>query len=255
MEETKRRLYVERDGFFTEASMLFMALAIVFRLIGSLGRWSELQYMVTQVALPVFSGLLFVVFLLAFSRRAFWTTVIPVVIGVVFFIFRIMEVENEWQKVGCISLYVVIAVFYAMAFSHKSLKWVLAAILGAAFLYHVVILDVPVLMNLEKPVLFVDGMQELSVLAIMLSLLCVSLAMKMPAKPAKPAEPAAPEKPAEPGKSAEPAKPAQPAPAPEEPQAAPQEPPIVLADPQPTVLVEEIPVPQSPAGEHGTENP
>ena len=91
--------------------------------------------------------------------------------------------------------------------------------------------------------------------AIMLSLLCVSLAMKMPAKPAKPAEPAAPEKPAEPGKSAEPAKPAQPAPAPEEPQAAPQEPPIVLADPQPTVLVEEIPVPQSPAGEHGTENP
>ena len=51
MEETKKKLYVEPDGFWTEASILFMALAIVFRLIGSIGRWDELPYLVTLVAL------------------------------------------------------------------------------------------------------------------------------------------------------------------------------------------------------------
>ena len=100
MSETKRKLYVERDGFCTEASMLLMALAIVFRLIGSIGRWDDMNYLMTQLALPVFSGLLFLLCLLLFSRRAFWTTVIPVVLGVAFFVFRIMEVENEWQKVS-----------------------------------------------------------------------------------------------------------------------------------------------------------
>ncbi len=251
MEETKRRLYVEKDGFFTEASMLFMALAVVFRIIGSIGRWEDMHYLVTQVALPVFSGLVFLVCLLAFSKRAFWTTVIPVVFGVVFFIFRIMSVESEWQKVCCIALYVVVAVLYAMAFSMKGLKWILAAILGAAFAVHVIWLDLPVLLNLETPVLFVDGMQEMSVLAIMLSLLSVSLAMKLPEKAAAPAqpEPSAPvmEQTATPVPVDEPEPAVIPA---EEPVSAEPELPVILAEPAPAYPVEEIPVPPAePEGE------
>lgn len=221
MSETKRKLYVERDGFCTEASMLLMALAIVFRLIGSIGRWDDMNYLMTQLALPVFSGLLFLLCLLLFSRRAFWTTVIPVVLGVAFFVFRIMEVENEWQKVACIVLYMVIVVLYAMCFSHKNLKWLLAAVLLLAFAYHVGIEDLPVLMDLKNPVSFVDGMQEMSVLAIMLSLMFVCLAMKTTggkakAEPAEPA-PAAPETEpaAEQEKKAEPLA-AEPAPIPEQ---------------------------------------
>lgn len=223
MSETKRKLYVERDGFCTEASMLLMALAIVFRLIGSIGRWDDMNYLMTQLALPVFSGLLFLLCLLLFSRRAFWTTVIPVVLGVAFFVFRIMEVENEWQKVACIVLYMVIVVLYAMCFSHKNLKWVLAAVLLLAFAYHVAIEDLPVLMDLRHPVSFVDGMQEMSVLAIMLSLMFVCLAMKTTGGKAKtePAvtAPAAPET-----EAAEQEKKAEPAPIPEQiaaPEAAP----------------------------------
>ncbi len=185
MDETRKKLYVERDGFWTEAAMLLIALAVVFRVIGSIGRWEDTRYLLTQVALPVFSGLLFLLCLLFLGKKAFWTTVIPVVLGVVFFIFRIMGVENEWQMVGCIVLYVVVAVLYAMTFSMPKLKWALAGILALAFLYHV-IEDIPELMNLENPVSFVDGMQEMSVLGIMLSLLCASLAMKFPAKVAAP---------------------------------------------------------------------
>ncbi len=196
MGEPKRKLYVERDGFFTEAAMLFLALAVVFRLIGSIGRWEDTRYLLTQVALPAFSGLLFLLCLLFAGKRAFWTTVIPVVLGVVFFIFRSMGVEGEWEMVGWIVLYVVIAVLYAMTFSIPKLKWALAAILSLVFLYHVMLKDVPRLLDLENPVSFVDGMEEMSVLGAVLALLCTSLAMKfppLPAAPAEPLKPAAPE--------------------------------------------------------------
>ncbi len=203
MEGTKRRLYAEPSGFWTEAAILFTALAIVFRLIGSIGRWNDMHYLITMVALPIFSGLLFMLCLLMFSKKAFWTTVIPVVLGVAFFIFVAMTEENELLKVGYIVLYVVIVVFYTMTFSHPKLKWVLALILLLVFAYHVVLKDLPVLMDLEHPVSFVDGVQEMSVLGIILAMLSVSLAMKMPKKPAEeptavPVEPAAPVAPAAP---------------------------------------------------------
>lgn len=185
MEETKKKLYVEKSGFWTEASMLFMVLAMVCRVIGSIGRWGDMHYLVTMVALPVFSGLLFLLCLIAFGKRAFWTTVIPVVIGVVFFVFRAMNVENEWQMVAFIALYVVIVVLYTMTFSHPKLKWVLALVLLLAFAGHVVLQDLPVLMDLENPVSFVEGMQEMSILLLILSLLSVSFAMRMMNKPVK----------------------------------------------------------------------
>ena len=185
MERDKEKLYVERDGFWTEAAMLLIALAVVFRAIGSIGRWEDTRYLLTQVALPAFSGLLFLLCLLLFSRRAFWTTVIPVVLGVVFFIFRAMDVENEWLR-GCwILLYVVIVVLYTMTFSHPKLKWVLALVLLAVFAYHIGVQDLPRLMDLENPVSFVDGMEEMSVLGIILAMLFLSFAMKSGPKPVK----------------------------------------------------------------------
>lgn len=240
MSETKKKLYVNQDGFCAEASMLLMALAIVFRVIGSIGRWGDMNYLLTQVALPVFSGLLFLLFLLLFGKRAFWTTVIPVVLGVAFFVFRIIEVENAWQIVGCIVLYMVIAVLYAMCFSHKNLKWALAALLLLAFAYHVGIEDLPVLMDLKNPVSFVDGMQEMSVLAIILSLFFVCLAMRVEEVPEK-RKAGRKEKAAEPEPPAEPAAPAEPeAPVAEEPPAEPEEAP---AEPE-EAPAEPFPVPE-----------
>lgn len=261
MDETKRRLYVEPDGFCTEAAILFMALAVVFHLIGSIGRWGDMHYLITQVALPVFSGLLLILCLLLFSRRAFWTTVVPVVLGVVFFIFRILEVESEWQMVGCISLYVVIVVLYTMAFSHPKLKWILAMVLLGAFAFHVW-QDLQSLMDVtrEQPVGFVEGMQEMSVLGIMLSMLSLSLAMKMPkvkAVPAPAETPAEEEKLPEegkkkhrkhrPGKEEKKPEPTITEPVPEptpEPEAMPE--PEPTTEPEPELLPEELPENEEP---------
>ena len=225
MEESKKKLYVDRDGFCAEASMLFMMLAMVFRLIGSIGRWGEPLYLISQVALPMIGGLLFLLFVLIAGKKAFWATVIPVLLGVAYFVFQAMEVENELLRVGYIFFYLVIVVLYALTFSQHWMKWLLAAILAAAFLFHVAVLDVPVLMDTEKPVLFLDGMQEMSVLAVILSMLFITLAMRTVEKPVKkkaeksgkkeetPAPEAKPETPAAP--EAKPETPAAPEPKPE----------------------------------------
>ena len=185
MEVTKKKLYVERDGFWTEAAMVFLALAMVFLLIGSIGRWDDKRFLSTQLALPIFCGLLLILCLLLFGKRAFWTTVVPVAMGVVFFVFRAMNMENEWLR-GCwIIVYLVVMVLYAMVFSYPKLKWVLALVLLAVFAYHIGVQDLPKLMDQENPVSFVDGMEEMSVLGIILAMLFLSLAMKSSPKAEK----------------------------------------------------------------------
>ena len=193
MEETKKKLYVERDGFWTEAAIVLVALSMVLRLIGSIGRWEDTRYLTTQIALPIFCGLLLILCLLLFGKRAFWTTVLPVAMGVVFFIFRAMNMENEWQR-GCwIIVYLVIMVLYAMVFSYPRLKWALALVLLGVFAYHIGVQDLPKLMDLEHPVSFVDGMEEMSVLGTILAMLFVSLAMKSAPKKAKKSAESTPE--------------------------------------------------------------
>ena len=49
---------------------------------------------------------------------------------------------------------------------------------GLPFLYHIFIEDLPAIRDTVNPLSFADGMQEMSVLCIMLSLLLISLAMK-----------------------------------------------------------------------------
>ena len=204
MEGTKKKLYVEQDGFWTEAAMVFMALAMVFLLIGSIGRWDDKRFLSTQVALPIFCGLLLILCLILFGKRAFWTTVVPVAMGVVFFIFRAMGMENEWLR-GCwIIVYLVVMVLYAMVFSYPRLKWALALVLLGVFAYHIGVQDLPRLMDAENPVSFVAGMQEMSILGIILAMLFLSLAMKSAPKAAK-NKPETVETPAPEEKEAEPA--------------------------------------------------
>ena len=40
--------------------MVFLALAMIFILIGSIGRWDDSRFLSTRVALPIFCGLLLV---------------------------------------------------------------------------------------------------------------------------------------------------------------------------------------------------
>lgn len=187
MKETRIKFYVERSGFWTEASLIFMALAIVFRVIGCWGLWNDRYFLLTQIILPIASGLLFILLLALLGKHALWTTFLPVLGGVAFFVLKALTFENTTQMLLCLLLYAVVAIVYCgTVFTLIRTKWLLVPLFLLPFCYHVGVEDIARLRDTVNPVTFTAGMQEMSVLAIMLSLLFASLAMKKLVKEPKP---------------------------------------------------------------------
>ena len=184
MEKTEKRskhvkYYVEQEGWATQAAIIFMALSAVLRLVGSVGHWSDSFYVATQIALPLISNLLFILLLVLFGRKALWTTAIPVLAGVVFFILKATTFDSLLHTVLCILLYLLVAILYVgTVFGLIRTKWLLPPLFLLPFLYHVFVEDLAALRDKVNPISFSDGVMELSVLCIMLALFFTGLAMK-----------------------------------------------------------------------------
>ena len=179
MKTEKVRFYTERNSFGVQAMIILMALSIVFRLIGCWGLWNDRSFAIAQIALPIGSALLLMAFIWLFGRRALWLSFIPVILGAVFFIIKSLGFESTVHTVLCILLYsAVIALYTGTVFGVIRTKWILVPLFGLPFLYHIFIEDLPALRNTVKPVSFSGGMQEMSVLCVMLGLFCLSFSMK-----------------------------------------------------------------------------
>ena len=179
MKKEKIKFYVEPKGILAQSSVILMALAVVFRIIGCWGLWTDEFFAVTQIALPIASGLLFIVMLLLLGRHALWATSLPVLLGVAFFILKSFGFESALHTLLCILLYILVAVLYVgTVFGLIRTKWLLVPLFGLPFLYHILVEDLAALRDTAHPVTLTAGLQEISVLCIMLSLLFVSLAMK-----------------------------------------------------------------------------
>ena len=225
-ESGRARFYLDKTGFFAESAMIFFALAIVFRVIGCINMWGSKVDVVMLVLLPVTCCLLMILCILLLGKKGFFLSFIPVLLGVVFFVFKALSFTSWLHTVLCVILYLVIAVVYtATVIGWIRTKWLLPPLLGLPFLYHVCVEDIPVLIHAPDTVTFAAGMQELSVLCIMAALFCVGMGLKKraprqkksrkdaasqpvteyipitPAQPA-PAQPAAPVQPAVPAPAA-----------------------------------------------------
>ena len=179
MKTEKIKFYTERNSFGVQAMIILIALSVAFRVIGCWGLWSDRSFALAQIALPIGSALLLIAFVWLFGKRALWTTFIPVILGAVFFIVKSLGFESMVHTVLCILLYAaVIALYTGTVFGVIRTKWILAALFGLPFLYHIFVEDLPALRDTANPVSFSSGMQEMSVLCIMLGLFCLSLSMK-----------------------------------------------------------------------------
>ena len=179
MKTERVKFYTERNSFGVQAMIILMALSIAFRLIGCWGLWNDRSFALAQIALPIGSALLLMVFVWLFGRRALWMTFVPVILGAVFFIIKSLGFESTVHTVLCILLYAaVIALYSGTVFGLIQTKWILVALFGLPFLYHIFIEDLPALGDTVNPVSFSGGMQEMSVLCIMLGLFCLSISMK-----------------------------------------------------------------------------
>ena len=178
MKTEKIKFYTERNSFGVQAMIILMALSVAFRVIGCWGLWSDRSFALAQIALPIGSALLLIAFVWLFGR-ALWMTFVPVILGAVFFIVKSLGFESMVHTVLCILLYAaVIALYTGTVFGVIRTKWILAALFGLPFLYHIFVEDLPALRDTANPVSFSGGMQEMSVLCIMLGLFCLALSMK-----------------------------------------------------------------------------
>lgn len=225
----KIRFYLDKTGFFAESAMIFLVLAAVFRFFGCWGMWENKGEYVMLTLLPIFCCLLMTLCIILFGRKGFFLSVIPVMLGVVFFIWKALYYPSWVNMVICVVYNLAVAVIYTgTVFGWIPTKWLLVPMFALPFLYRVSVIDIPALSNKAEPVLFSTGMQELSILGILAGMFCAVMALrKRPA--AAPAEKketapaaqseAAPAAPAAQSASAAPAAPAaaEPAPAEKEP--------------------------------------
>ena len=189
--------------------MILLILAAVFRVIGCWGYWNDYVNFL-MLALPVCCCLLLALCILLFGKKGFFLSVIPVLLGVVFFVFKSLSFNSWLHTVLCILLYILVAVIYtATVFGWIGTKWLLPPLFALPFVYHIVIEDLPALNNTAAPVTFAAGMQEMSILCIMAALFCVGMGLKKrPVEPTSveaevvepPAEPVIEEPPVEPEK-------------------------------------------------------
>ena len=178
-ESGRTRFYLDKTGFFAESAMILLAMAIIFRVIGSIGMWGNRVDVIMLVLLPVLCCLLLIVCILVFGKKGFFLSFIPVLLGVVFFVFKSLSFESWLHTVLCVILYVVVAVIYtATVIGWIHTKWLLPPLFGLPFIYHVAVEDIPALIKAPQNVGFADGMQEMSVLCIMAALFCVGMGLK-----------------------------------------------------------------------------
>lgn len=182
MEKAKKpraKFYVDKKGKLVHDAVIFMLLSMIFRLIGCWGSWNDRFYAGTQIVLPLLAGALFVLCLRFLGDKALWSCCLPAVMGAAFFVFRALGFENWVYTALSIACAVLAALVYiGTALGYIRSKWFLPPLFALPFLYHVAVVDVMALRDSAKPVLFSEGMLELSLLCIMLSLLFSSLAIK-----------------------------------------------------------------------------
>ena len=166
-DNARAKFYIDKTGFFAEGAMILLVLAAIFRIIGCWGMWAERIPAMMQIALPVCSCLLLMLCVLLLGKKGFFLSFIPVLLGVVFFVFRSLFFDNMVHTVLCILLYMVVAVVYtATVFGWIRTKWLLPPLFALPFLYHIIVEDLPALNQKAATLLFTNGMQEISVLCI-----------------------------------------------------------------------------------------
>lgn len=175
----RARFYLERSSAWAQICIIFMLLSAIFRLLGVWGLWDDEFFRNTQILLPLCCNLLFALFVFIFGRRGFFLSIIPVLMGVAFFIIKSFGFESSLHTLLCIMLYLAVAIIYSgTVLGLIRTKWLLPPLFGLPFLYHIFVEDLARLRDAVNPMTLSEGLQELSVLCVMVSLFCVGMGLK-----------------------------------------------------------------------------
>ena len=181
LKKNRIKYYIEKDGIFCHGTIIFLALSCVFCLIGSIGKWDDEFFIISQVALPVVCSLVFILFLILLGRKLLWLTCLPAVFMLAFFVIKSSEYNSLTYTIISIALSVISVFLYsAVSIGWLRKKWLLILTLTVGFFYHLYVKDYRTLMLLDpdNSISFSGVMQEISLLFMILAVLSAAFAMK-----------------------------------------------------------------------------
>ena len=193
MEKPKTRFYVEKTSFWVEGMVILMVLAAAFQVVGCWGLWSDPFFVATQIALPALSFLLFALLVSLLGKKALWLSALPVLGAIGFYALRFWNAGDMIVTVaGIVFCALALVLYLGTVFHLIRTKWLLVVLFAIPFGYRAFYRDVKLLQDLDHPVSFAAGMQEMSLLCVVLGLFLLSLGMRKYVKERKDKDAAAP---------------------------------------------------------------
>lgn len=176
----KIRYNVNGKSLLVRLAAVLMLLSAMFRIIGCWGFWKTQSecfgYM--QVLLPIVCNIAFAAMILYCGEKHFSLTLIPVLMGVAFFVVKATDMK-VFPMLVCVIVSVLAGVIYfATVLGIVKTKWLLAAAVGVPLLYQLIFRDGATLLAKENAMTMDEFIPELSILCILISLLLVVFAMK-----------------------------------------------------------------------------
>ncbi len=178
----KIRYGVDSKSILTKVIAALMALSILFRIIGCWGFWNDNfrqhNFGYTQMLLPILCALMFSAIILWRGEKYFALTVIPVVLGAVFFIIKATDM-HLFPMLLCITVGLTATGLYiATLFGSVTSKWPLAAAFGLPMLYKIVDRKLFAVGHYIDTFGMKSYLVELSLLCIFAAMLLAVIAMK-----------------------------------------------------------------------------
>lgn len=176
----KVKYSVNGKSLFVRIAAVLMLLSVMFRLIGYWGFWKNQSacfgYM--QILLPILCNIAFAVLIVYFGEEHFALTLIPVVLGAVFFIVKATDMNVIPMLVCMVMTALTVVVYIATVLGGIESKWILAGVFGVPLLYQLIIRDGATIVAAENAMPMDKFIPELSLLCILTALLLVVFAMK-----------------------------------------------------------------------------
>ena len=172
----KYRYYVRPGDGKVKLCVTLFGLSFILRVWWTFG-WEENReglLWLTRGVFPITAAALFPVTILKYGRKKLYITLIPLFIGIVFFILKAQSF-SLWHNIFCTVLYLTVLFLYgSVVLGMHSRKKLLIPLFGLPLAYHIMVEDVRHLGVYVLP----QWVQEFSVLLIIGGMLLLSLAIR-----------------------------------------------------------------------------
>lgn len=170
---------IDRNHPAARTSVMLMALCACIRCYYFARTGGAPLHLAVHLGLPLLSAAIFLYVVLFRGKTHMGYTVLSVLSGVVFFIIKALSFPSRVHTVLCIILYLTVLSLYSMTvLGVLPGKKQLYPLFGLPLLYHIFVEDTQLYIFADPPVPFLEWLPEISVLMIMASLLCISIAME-----------------------------------------------------------------------------